>query len=284
MLRLDPAHPPLWRSATCLQFGVDDVARLEDPEPWEERVLGALEHGITEEDLADMVRERRIDPRRVEALFADLQPVLRCEAPPPRVRLQTPDEITAADAGIVADAMVRTGARVSVVPWSGRATPPADAGETVVLLAAHIVEPRRASALMREDVRHLPLVFDGAGAVVGPVVEPGVTACLACADAFAREADPAWPLVAAQLAARPVAPHPDLLVEAARVAVQLVIAAAGTPSRSVRLRSDSPHRPWRAHPPHEACGCRSLAGTATAPVPLAARRAPSSATAFGRPA
>ncbi|MBN9172996.1 MAG: hypothetical protein J0I70_02435, partial [Microbacterium sp.] len=48
MLRLDPAYPPVWRTPTTLQFGVDAVALLEDPEPWEERVVDELSRGLPE--------------------------------------------------------------------------------------------------------------------------------------------------------------------------------------------------------------------------------------------
>jgi hypothetical protein len=41
-------------------------------------------------------------------------------------------------------------------------------------------------------------VRDGTG-LVGPLVIPGVTSCLACADLHRRDRDAAWPAVAAQL-------------------------------------------------------------------------------------
>jgi bacteriocin biosynthesis cyclodehydratase domain-containing protein len=48
-------------------------------------------------------------------------------------------------------------------------------------------------------VPHLPVrVRDGAG-LVGPMVIPGVTSCLDCADLHRCDRDAAWPAVAAQL-------------------------------------------------------------------------------------
>ena len=41
-------------------------------------------------------------------------------------------------------------------------------------------------------------VRDGTG-LVGPLVIPGVTSCLECADLHRRDRDAAWPAVAAQL-------------------------------------------------------------------------------------
>ena len=48
-------------------------------------------------------------------------------------------------------------------------------------------------------VPHLPVrVRDGTG-LVGPLVIPGLTSCLACADLHRSERDAAWPVLAAQL-------------------------------------------------------------------------------------
>src|SRR5688572_19426338 len=46
MLRIDSAHPPVWRSPTVLQFGGESVAVIDDPQPWQLRVVRELENGI----------------------------------------------------------------------------------------------------------------------------------------------------------------------------------------------------------------------------------------------
>lgn len=284
MLRLNPAHPPLWRDATTVQFGLDDLARLEDPQPWEQRLLDDLARGIPETALTGLLVARRIRRAQADAFFAEIQPVLERTPEPPRIVLQTTPDLDEAASRAVAAALERAGASVRIARWTPFVRTPVDAGETAVVLAAHLVEPRRAAALVSDDVRHVPLVFDGGGATVGPVIEPGVTACLACDAAHARDADPSWPVVASQLVGRGCIIDPDLAVEAARVAAQLVTAPATTPARSVRLRADVPNRVWRVHPPHEDCGCRSLEGSATASAPSVPGRATSSATGFARPA
>jgi hypothetical protein len=284
MLRLNPAHPPLWRDATTLQFGVDDVARLEDPQPWEELLITELSRGVPKAAIPGILQSRRIRPDQWDAFVAELQPALQRTPPLARVVVQRPIEVDAATVDAVAGALSRTGARVRVAEWIPFTDPGVFPGETVVVLAAHLVEPRRGAALMARDIRHLPLVFDGGGVTVGPLIEPGVTACLACDAAHARDADPAWPVVASQLVGRPCAVDPDLAIEAARAAAHLVSAETTTPSRSLRLRVDGPSRAWRVHPPHEECGCRSPAGTATDSAASERDLAPSSPTAFARPA
>lgn len=278
MIRLDPAHPPLWRDAETLQFGLDDVARLEEPEPWELRLLDDLTTGLTDLAWAAVLSERRIPRARAEALLAELQPVLVSERPTPHLVLEVGRGVPAATAEHVAAAMERAGAVVRVARWPQEHGPD-HAADLVVLLGGHVLEPGRAAALLAADVPHLPLLFDDVGASVGPVVRPGETACTACTTAHARDADAAWPIVASQLVGRPVTVDPDLAVEAARIAVQLVSGPNGSAGRSVRLRADDPHRQWRTHRPHEDCGCRSLAGSATASDRSGHALAPSSATA-----
>jgi hypothetical protein len=281
MLRLDPAHPPLWRSATCLQFGLGDVARLDEPQPWEERLIRRLERGLTDGDIAGLLRAEGVPADAADAFFAELQPVLRRVNDPPRIVLDDGGDFPDVVVRAIAESMSRTGVEVR----RGRDVG-ADDGATVVVLAAHVVAPHRVATLMSADTRHLPLVLDGAGAVVGPVVEPGRTACLACQSLHARDADPAWPALVSQLLGRTWHVDIPLAIEAARAAAQLAlneIESAG--SHSVRLRTDSLHRSWQTHRPHEECRCRSLAGTATEPVRrVPAHPAPNSPRAFARPA
>lgn len=74
-----------------------------------------------------------------------------------------------------------------------------DATDLVVLADYQVAEPRVVRELHRAGVAHLPVrVRDGAG-LVGPLVIPGVTSCLQCADLHRSDRDSAWPAVAAQL-------------------------------------------------------------------------------------
>ena len=62
-----------------------------------------------------------------------------------------------------------------------------------------VADPRMLRDLHSQGVAHLPVrVRDGTG-LVGPLVIPGVTSCLGCADLHRRDRDAAWPAVAAQL-------------------------------------------------------------------------------------
>ena len=62
-----------------------------------------------------------------------------------------------------------------------------------------VADPRVVRELHDAAVPHLPVrVRDGAG-LVGPLVIPGVTSCLGCADLHRSDRDGAWPAVASQL-------------------------------------------------------------------------------------
>lgn len=284
MQRLDPRHPPLWRDATTLQFGLADVARLDEPQAWELRLLEGLRTGMTDAAVTGMLRAAGVDEAAADAFFAEVQPVLRPVGTGPRVVVHPVPTIASDIVDAVARSLAGAGARVRIDPWPERPATPLEPEETVVVIAAYLVDPLQIARLMSADVRHLPLVFDDAGATVGPLVEPGETACLACDNAHARDRDPAWPVIASQLFARPCAVDPGFAAEAARAAAHLLSEPGAVRSRSLRLQTDSLARTWRAHPPHEECGCRSLAESATAsavPVPV---RATSSPRAIARPA
>lgn len=288
MLRLDPAFPPLWRSATTLQFGAEAVAMIDDPEPWQQRLIRELERGIPDAALDPIAIALGAPERAADAFVRRISRALLGSASPPlRIALQIPDRFPREHAAAVSDALATAGLRVAQATWFGAPGETVQDAAPVVVVAYHVVEPRRVAALMGSDVPHIPLIFTGTGADVGPFVVPGRTPCLACIAAHRRDADPAWPHLAAQLLGRAAPPLSDALtVEAAFVTARLIGEAVRSPTRprchSLTLREDSLHRSMRAHRPHAACRCRSLSGTGTAGVP--AFPATTTASAFARPA
>jgi hypothetical protein len=288
MLRLDPAFPPVWRTDTALQFGSEPVAILEDPQPWQQRVLRELERGVPDGAFVpfaqalgapDAAAATRFLARIRRALTTDTaaarRVVLHCASDVPEHHRD------AVGTGLAAAGFdVDTAHRFDPV---GSADPDAAA---VVFVVHRLVAPGAAAGLMGADIPHVPVALTGSGAEIGPFVEPGRTACLACIAARRRDDDPSWPAVAAQLLGRAVDSEPAVLWEAGIVAGRLIAERARNPSatrtRSVGLRAGSLHRNVRSHRPHAECRCRSLAGTATAAAPV--RLETTSVTAFARPA
>lgn len=99
---------------------------------------------------------------------------------------------------LLVQALRGSGARVghSSQPHAALTTATAD----LVVLADYLVaDPRIVRELHQAHVAHLPVrVRDGTG-LVGPLVMPGVTSCLRCADLHRVDRDADWPAIAAQL-------------------------------------------------------------------------------------
>ncbi len=136
---------------------------------------------------------------------------------------------------LLAEGLRCSGARVGRTTYSHGAGAAVDV-DLVVLADTLAADTRLVRDLHGAGVPHLPvLVRDGAG-VVGPLVIPGLTSCLTCADLHRTERDPAWPALAAQL--REVvgtADRPTLLATAALALGQLqqiITAVRGLPGGS----------------------------------------------------
>lgn len=288
MLRLDPSYPPVWRSATVLQFGAERIAVLDDPPAWQLRLLRELERGIPDGALVPFAQAMGApDAESATRFLVHIRRALMTDAGPRRmVTLHAADGVPdeqrdAVGAGLRATGLdVETAHRFDPI---GTAHPDAAA---VVLVVHRVIDPGAVAALMSADRAHMPVALTGSGAEIGPFVEPGVTACLACVAAHRRDDDPAWPAVAAQLLGRPVDSEPAVLWEAGIVAARLIAERAKSPSStrtvSIAVRAGSLHRSVRPQRPHAECRCRSLAGTATAAAPVSLGT--TTARAFARPA
>jgi bacteriocin biosynthesis cyclodehydratase domain-containing protein len=137
--------------------------------------------------------------------------------------------------------------------------------DLVVLTDAVVPEPARVAALTSAGVPHLTVrMRDGTG-IVGPLVVPGLTSCLRCADLQRCDLDECWPHLATQLAGK--VQQADLAstqaaaafaVGQALDAMRWLTGAARPPATcnaTVELDVHSAglrHRAWPAHP---ACSC-----------------------------
>jgi bacteriocin biosynthesis cyclodehydratase domain-containing protein len=276
---LDPAMPVLLRPDGAVQVG------------WDPRraVLVRAPSGLTPSGLATVLRAlaapmRFDEARRLAGLhgladgdgFSGLldglvrSGVLRPEGADDRragralsIRVHGDGPLS----GLLADGLRCSGARVGTTAH-GNAVGAAAGVDLVVLSDALTADPRLVRELQGAGVPHLPvLVRDGAG-VVGPLVIPGRTSCLTCADLHRTDRDPAWPALAAQL--RDVvgtADRPTLLATAGLALGQLqqiIVAVRALPGPSpapatlnASLEVDvATHtiraRRWVRHP---LCGC-----------------------------
>ena len=136
--------------------------------------------------------------------------------------------------------------------------------------------PELAARLMADRVPHLAAVAGEAIGVVGPLVQPGRSACLRCLDLHRADRDPAWPAVLAQLIGRrPGTPACGSVLAAsvaAQACAQLLAFVDGRgqhggqsgPVTNGTLELVLPDWQWRRRtwPPHPRCRC---AAARTAP-------------------
>ncbi|PZS04554.1 MAG: thiamine biosynthesis protein ThiF [Pseudonocardiales bacterium] len=158
-----------------------------------------------------------------------------------------------------ADALCRVAPGVDTGPPK-----PDERPALVVLASAAPVAPEFSDGLHRTGVAHLVVGVRETTAIVGPLVIPGRTSCLHCADLHRAERDPAWPLVATQLSATPRRHIPPCDVVLAALAAGLgalqilTYLAGGRPAVvGATMELPAPHTQLRRRVwlPHADCGC-----------------------------
>jgi hypothetical protein len=144
-----------------------------------------------------------------------------------------------------------------------RPPPEGSPADLVVLARPWAASDPLVRGVHRAGVPHLVAAVRGDTGVVGPLVLPGVTGCLRCGDLHRRDADPAWPRLAAQLTATEPPPSGatvTCLLTAATAAVQVLAyidggAAPATVDATIELRPPDLLPRLRRWPAHPDCGC-----------------------------
>jgi bacteriocin biosynthesis cyclodehydratase domain-containing protein len=203
---LDPAMPVLMRPDGAVQVGWDPRRALlvQPPDGLSPAALADLlrvmQSGITLTDLQALAVNRGVtDAASVAELVASLVGAgIVSTAPPPArsasIRIHGRGPLS----DLLAGALRCSGARVRQSNLSHAGVRPGST-DLVVLADYLVADPRVVRDLHEARVPHLPVrVRDGTG-LVGPLVIPGMTSCLRCADLHRSDRDAAWPALAAQL-------------------------------------------------------------------------------------
>lgn len=285
--RIDPVLPVVWRSPTELQFGATPRVVLRDPGALETGLISALRHGASESTLETIGIALGGTPEAVRALLERLGPAF--EPATDAAAFARSRRRVAVDAPrVLGDRVAEHLAMLGYEPVSVT-----DGGIEVegtafaVIAATWVVSPARHLPWLRADVPHLAVVFDDEGTRVGPLIEPGDGPCLRCLELARRDGDPAWPVIAAQLAGRPAASctpravHDVAALVASLVDDRLAGSRNGLRGASIRLGRPGESAAPTQHPWHPECGCRAPAGSATAPVRLDTRRPGAASSARG---
>ncbi|HEX3287750.1 MAG TPA: TOMM precursor leader peptide-binding protein [Mycobacterium sp.] len=203
---LNPAMPVLSRPDGVVQVGWDPrrAVLVRPPAGLTARALGELLHvlqsGATLADvqaLADGVDKSAIADLVAALVGAGVVTAMTPPRPATRsasIRIHGRGPLS----DLLASALRCSGARLKHSSLR-LASVTAETTDLVVLSDSLVADPRMLRELHAARIPHLAVrVRDGAG-LVGPLVLPGVTSCLRCADLHRSDRDAAWPAVASQL-------------------------------------------------------------------------------------
>jgi bacteriocin biosynthesis cyclodehydratase domain-containing protein len=203
---LNPAMPVLVRPDGVVQVGWDPrrAMLVEPPDGLSAAALADLlrtmQSGVTDAELVALACARGIAESAAMTELVDALAAggLVTATPVPTrsasIRIHGRGPLS----DLLASALRCSGARVK---QSDRKHAGVTAGTTdlVVLSDVLVADPHLLRELHQARIPHLPVrVRDGTG-LIGPLVIPGVTSCLGCADLYRSDRDAAWPAVAAQL-------------------------------------------------------------------------------------
>lgn len=203
---LNPAMPVLIRPDGLVQVGWDPrrAMLVEPPEGLSAAamadLLRGMQSGVVQSDLqASAVNRGIVDATAISDLVASLVEAGLATSTPPHsrsasIRIHGRGPLS----DIIASSLRCSGARVRQSNLN-HATVTRGTTDLVVLSDFLVADPRVVRALHHARIPHLPVrVRDGTG-LVGPLVIPGLTSCLRCADLYRSDRDAAWPAVASQL-------------------------------------------------------------------------------------
>jgi hypothetical protein len=294
---------PLWRDRDTVQVGVDprravalsgmrgaaDVVRLLDGSRDRDQVVAeASQRGVPAP-----ISERVIALLAAAGAIIDF-PADALRSIPGELRQQLAPVLAVASlSGQDADGGIRLLARrssttvqirgtgplahlvIDLLTRSGLAAASSDAGPQrpgclpdLTVLIGH-QPPDQVAELHRQRQAHLLICVSEAIGVVGPLVRPGMTACLRCLDLARTDRDPAWPLILAQLPDNRMDPTSGDAVLATAVAAQAAAQAVAFADRAELAAATAngtlelalPGWQWRRRTwlPHRACTCGASA-------------------------
>lgn len=163
----------------------------------------------------------------------------------------------------ITDVLTASGVAAQTRPLTPADLAAGPSATLVVLAGRH--PAGTADELRRRRMPHLSVAASEAIGIVGPLVRPGITACLRCLDLTRAARDPAWPLILAQLDSRQAGPAAcDAVLshaveaQAAAQALQFIdVPTATGPAENATLELVQPGWHWRRRswPAHPACTC-----------------------------
>ncbi|MDT4914719.1 MAG: hypothetical protein QOC66_3847 [Pseudonocardiales bacterium] len=180
-----------------------------------------------------------------------------------RLSHAVPGGIAVADEGLVLAAAAEAALRRAAPDVDTTPLPVSERPDLTILATDAPVAAERLAALHAADAPYLAVDLRLDHGVVGPLVLPGLTGCLRCADLHRSDRDPAWSALAVQLTVgrrHGAASAVSVATVIAGVAAQqaLTFLDGGDPEcidATIELRLPDWRLRRRSWPAHPACGC-----------------------------
>jgi bacteriocin biosynthesis cyclodehydratase domain-containing protein len=271
VLKLDRRVAIVWRDPFSLQFGVEPVrVVLREVTNAEERMVAALIAGVSRSGLSMIATAAGASEADAEKLLARLEPLLEHPEPsrPPR-RIAIVGRGPAVEQ--LASALITEGAQVTV-----GTSVPADPCDLGITIGHYVLDPDSYGFWLRRDLPHLAVTFGDDSVTVGPLVEPGVTACLYCLEHHRRDSVASWAAIASQLWGRrgrsetPLAAM-EVAARAARSVLRRLDGVKPAAATSVTIDVRTGETTTRTWLPHPDCGCIGMASQAAHTARVSAR-------------
>lgn len=245
-LRIDPSFPVVWRDDTTAQIGIDTiVSTLTVTDARVARGLAELVRGTSAARLTSVIGGDAEANKLLDA----------CGDAFVRLPLPDPPRIVVIGRGVGAETIAHVWSRATTALVRASASRDVVGAEcdVAILVSDFVTSPVDVQPWLGRDIPHLGVVFGESSVTVGPLVRPGVTACIRCVELHRVTADPAWSAIAPQVWGRVAAANaPGLATHAAAETLRLV---GDEPGRSVRVDARTLRRVTTMHSPHPDCGC-----------------------------
>jgi bacteriocin biosynthesis cyclodehydratase domain-containing protein len=274
MQRIDPRLPLLWRTPSEIQLGfASPSAVLSNLTPAEEYVVSALHSGVSDVSLRALAAQRGMTDDQLSGLLALIGPALEPPAGEalPQVALEGGGLGAARIAHTLRDADFSL---VDPTELIGRADSARNSGTSraditkpiAIVVATMALAPERCGRWLRRGVRHLPVVWLDTHVQVGPLIEPGRTACWHCIELARCDEDSARRALVTQVAGRPAATETNRITQEVALRIARWLDGSDAPESGDALVCQVSSGRWRrmATTPHAACSCHTPRGNETA--------------------
>ncbi|MBK0421009.1 hypothetical protein JD292_02785 [Leucobacter sp. CSA2] len=272
-IRLDPALPICWEDLDTLRIGFDRaVARVRAPGPAAHRLVTALRTGVSAAQLDRTLETAGPEEAALRGLLAALGPALapirsreHCatEASPPL-------DVGFAQGRRSAPALREALSLIERISLRGSPDNTSSGPPGLVIQVERYAEPAdRAHRWLMAGIPHLLVRFSDREVSVGPLIGAAGRPCHQCLCLHRVEAEPALPVLAAQLiGSRPASESgriSRIVAVLAEAAIELWLAGDPSVHRTIRVlpvAGDRPEGPPREETaaPHPECGCGATPG------------------------